>query len=280
MRLAPCAICLVPFAVCLVAAASLTGTVRMTFTEHGSSDITAATGTVYLESPGVGHRQQRVMSFRNPIDIEALPAGAYRLTVVAQSLTSILVASRVHEFNVTGGSSAVVPIDLVEREGWIRVVDASGAPVGGAHYYTSPSSVNSTADEDGRINLAMLATGTALTVRTIQWGMTCHRVTAAGSQTVVVPDATEALVIVAPTTPVSGLPQRRVIVPASVLTGAVVAGLPGADCAIPYEHFPVTLARAGGMTEHTMLLPFGDYTIRLLDGRTIAARAPGRIEMR
>jgi hypothetical protein len=257
-----------------------TGSVRMTFSENRRSDLTAVLGTVYFESDGVGNRQQAIASFRQAVVIDAMPPGTYRLTVVAQSMTSVLVSSQVHEVTVTAGRVSAVPVDLVTRDGVIRIVDSAGSPIAGAHFYTSPSSVNSSADDDGQISLAMLAVGTALTVRTIQWGMTCHRVTAGDRQTVVVPDATEELVIVAPTTPTSGLPQRRVIVPSAVLTGAMVSGLPGADCAIPYEHFPVTMARAGGTTEHTMLLPFGEYAIRLLDGRRVPARAPGRVELR
>lgn len=257
-----------------------TGTVRLVFTERGSSNITAATGAVYFESAAVGSRQRAVGSFRQPFEIDAMPAGVWRLTVVAQSMTSVLVASQVHEFTVAPGSVTTRAVDLIAREGAIRVVDASGAPAGGAHYYTSPSSVNSSADDEGAISLAMLAAGTHLVVRTIHWGMTCHRVTMADRQTVVVPDATEELIIVAPATSTTTLPQRRQMVPSAILAGTTIAGLPGADCAIPWEHFPVTLSRAGGMTEHTMLLPHGGYTIRLLDGRILTAHAPGRIEVR
>src|SRR5690606_31093251 len=102
--------------------------------------------------------------------MDAMPLGRYRLTAVAQSMTSALVASTVQEFEVDAQTPTMVFVDLVQRQGTIRVVDASGVPVSGAHYYTSPSAVNSTADEDGRISLALLATGTSLTVRTIQWG--------------------------------------------------------------------------------------------------------------
>lgn len=254
-----------------------TGTVRLMFTEHGRFDITAVVGTVYFEVPGGGSRQRRVTTFQEPLVMEAMPIGTHRLTVVAQTMTSALVSSEVHEVRVTAGAVSDARVNLVRRSGAIHVRDAAGLPVGGAHYYSSPSAVNSTADDGGMISLATLAVGTSVTVRTIQWGMTCHRVTASTRQTVVVPDATDELVIVTPTMPTSHLPQRRGLVPSALLTGAVVSGLPGADCAIPYEHFPVTLAREGGMTAHTMLLPQGDYTIRLSDGRTLAVRAPGRI---
>lgn len=256
-----------------------TGTVHVAFTERGRAEVTAVSGTIYFEVPGGGNRQRRVANLKAPVEMDAMPLGRYRLTAVAQSMTAVLVASTVQEFEVDGQSPTLVFVDLVQREGTIRVVDNSGLPVSGAHYYTRPSAVNSTADEDGGISLALLATGTELTVRTIQWGMTCHRVTAAPAQTAVVPDATDELVIVAPTTPTSGLPQRRVIVPSLVLVGATVSGLPGADCAIPYEHFPVTLARRGAMTEHTMLLPPGSYRLALRDGRTLDVRAPGRVEL-
>jgi hypothetical protein len=193
----------------------------------------------------------------------------------------VLVASSVHEATLSADQPvASFTVDLIRRKGFARVVDATGDPVAGAHFYTTPSSVNSTADDDGRINLATVAPGTALTVRTIQWGMTCHRVTAAATQTIVVPDATESLVIVTPTTPTSTLPQRRHILPSPHLAGAMVTGIPGSDCAVPYEHLPVTLAEVNGRTEHTLLLPFGRYTIRLLDGTTLTATAPGRIEVR
>lgn len=256
-----------------------TGTVRLMFTEHGRFEMTAVVGTVYFELPGGGHRERRVTTFKEPLVMDSMPAGTHRLTVVAQTMTSALVSSEVHEVMVTAGVTSDVRVNLVRRVGSIHVRDATGRSIGGAHFYSSPSAVNSTADDDGVISLATLAVGTALTVRTIQWGMTCHRVTASTRQTVVVPDATEELVIVTPTMPTSHLPQRRGLVPSAFLMGAMVSGLPGADCAIPYEHFPVTLARAGTMTAHTMLLPPGEYRIRLRDGRTLAVRAPGRVEL-
>lgn len=278
-----------PLAHCLIAAAltsavpdvqRATGRVNITFTENGGPPSTAVTGTVYFEAPGLGNRERSVSAFRAPLEIASMPSGRYRFSVVAQSATSVLVASRVHEVTMSADQPvASFTVDLIKRDGSARVVDATGAPVSGAHFYTSPSSVNSTADDDGRINLATIATGTALTVRTIQWGVTCHRVTEAASQTIVVPDATEPLVIVTPTTPTSTLPQRRHILPSPRLAGAVVSGIPGADCAVPYEHLPVTLAKVNGRTEHTLLLPFGNYSIRLLDGTTLSAQAPGRITL-
>lgn len=279
-----------PLAHCLIVAALLSGVaeaqrasgrVRITFTENGGPPSTAVIGTVYFEGPGLGSRQHSISVFSTPLGIGAMPHGHYRFTVVAQSATSALVASRVHEATLSADQSvASFTIDLIKRNGSARVVDATGAAVAGAHFYTSPSSVNSTADDAGRINLATIAPGTAITVRTIQWGVTCHRVTAAEAQTIVVPDATEALVIGTPTAPTSTLPQRRHILPSPRLAGALVSGIPGADCAVPYEHLPVTLAKVNGRTEHTLLLPFGTYTIRLLDGTTLTAEAPGRIEMR
>ena len=236
---------------------------------------------LYFEAPGMPSRQRSISVFTTPLDVGRLPAGHYRITVVAQTATQVLVSSRVHEVVVTSARSTMsLVVDLVKRHGSARVIDASGTPVVGAHFYTSPSSVNSTADEDGRINLATIATGTALTVRTIQWGMTCHRVTDAEQQTIVVPDATEPLVIVTPSAPTSTLPQRRHILPSPRLTGALISGISGSDCAVPYEHFPVTMAKVNGRTEHTMLLPFGRYTIRLLDGTTLTASSPGRLELR
>ncbi len=249
------------------------------FTEHGRFEMTAVVGTVYFELPGGGNRERRVTTFKEPLVMESMPAGTHRMTVVAQTMTSALVSSEVHEVVVTAGTVSDIRVNLVRRSGAIHVRNPQGLPVGGAHFYSSPSAVNSTADDDGVISLATLAVGTSLTVRTIQWGMTCHRVTASTRQTVVVPDATEELVIVTPTMPTSHLPQRRGLVPSALLTGAVVSGLPGADCAIPYEHFPVTLAREGTRTAHTMLLPQGEYTIKWRDGRTLAVRAPGRIEL-
>ena len=257
-----------------------TGRMRITFTEDGGPPTSAVTGTLYFEAPGMGSRQRSISVFNTPLEVGAMPAGTYRVSVVAQTATHVLVSSRVHEVQITPRSTASLTVDLIQRRGSAVAIDAAGAPVSGAHFYTSPSAVNSTADDDGRINLATIATGTALTVRTIQWGITCHRVTDAQQQTIVVPDATEALVIVTPTTPTSTLPQRRHIVPSPLLTGALVSGIPGSDCGVPYEHLPVTLAKVNGQTEHTLLLPFGDYTIRLLDGTTLTAAAPGRIELR
>lgn len=276
-----------PLACCLLVlsatpeAQRATGPVRITFTEDGGPPTTAVTGTVYFEAPGLGSRERSVSTFKAPLEIGAIPNGRYRLSVVAQSATNVLVASTVHDVTIDAHQPvAAITVDLIRRNGSARVVDATGAPVAGAHFYTSPSSVNSTADDEGRINLATIAPGTSLTVRTIQWGMTCHRVTAAPVQTVVVPDAVEALVIVTPTTPTSTLPQRRHILPSPRLAGAVISGIPGSDCAVPYEHLPVTLAKANGRTEHTMLLPFGRYTIRLIDGTAHTTEAPGRIELR
>lgn len=267
--------------VAVVGAQRATGKVRISFTENGGPPSTAVAGTVYFEAPGLGSRERSVSGFTTPLEIDSMPSGRYRFSVVAQSATSVLVASRVHEVTLSADQpGASFTVDLIKQKGAALVVDATGEPVAGAHFYTSPSSVNSTADDDGRINLATIAAGTALTVRTIQWGVTCHRVTPADSQTIVVPDATEVLVIVAPTTPTSSLPQRRHILPSPRLAGALVSGIPGSDCAVPYEHLPVTLAKVDGRTEHTLLLPFGDYTIRLLDGTTITAAAPGKVEIR
>jgi hypothetical protein len=264
-----------------IAAQPSTGRMQITFTENGGPPNTAVTGTLYFEAPGMGSRQRSISAFAAPLEVSAMPAGTYRVSAVIQTATQVLVSSRVHEVQITPASGPVsVSIDLIHRGGSALVIDASGSPVAGAHFYTSPSAVNSTADDAGRINLATIAPGTALTVRTIQWGMTCHRVTEAAQQTIVVPDATEALVIVTPTTPTSTLPQRRHIVPSPLLTGAMVSGIPGSDCGVPYEHLPVTLSKVNGRTEHTLLLPFGDYTIRLLDGTTLTASAPGRIELR
>jgi hypothetical protein len=274
---------------CLIAAVLLgaapelqraTGRVRITFTENGGPPGSAVTGTVYFEAPGLGSRERSISNFKTPTEIGSMPNGRYRFSVVAQSATRVLVASGVHDVTLSAAQPAAsITVDLIARDGFARVIDASGAPVAGAHFYTSPSSVNSTADDDGRINLATIAPGTSLTVRTIQWGVTCHRVTGAATQTVVVPDATEALVIVAPTTPTSTLPQRRHILPSPRLAGALVSGISGSDCAVPYEHLPVTLAKVNGRTEHTLLLPFGKYTIRLLDGTTLMTTAPGRLQI-
>lgn len=278
-----------PLAHCLIAAAltsavpdvqRATGIVRISFTENGGPPNSAVTGAIYFDGPGLGSRQRSVSAFSAPLEITSMPHGAYRFTVVAQSATRVMVAARVHEATLSADQPvASFTVDLIKRDAFAQVRDANGAPVAGAHFYTSPSSVNSTADDDGRINLATVARGTALTVRTIQWGVTCHRVTEAATQTVVVPDATEPLVIVAPTTPTSTLPQRRHILPSLRLAGALVSGIPGADCAVPYEHLPVTLAKVNGLTEHTMLLPFGNYSIRLLDGTILTAQAPGRISL-
>lgn len=256
------------------------GRVELTFAGQGGRSSDAITGTLYFQSAGGGSRQRHIADFTRPLVLEAMPPGAYRLTVVAQSLSSVLVPSRVSEIQVTSGTTVSIAMDLAPRVGAIRVVDASGSPAAGAHFYTNPSATNSSADDEGEISLATLATGTMLTVRTIHWGVTCHRVTDAARQTVVVPDATEALVIVAATTPTSGLPQRRIIVPSARLAGATLTGIPGADCVVPYEHFPVTMANTKGMTEHTMLLPFGNYVLTLRDGTTLTAEAPGRIELR
>jgi len=254
------------------------GRVELTFAEPGRT--AAVVGTLYYQYAGGWSRQRHIADFSRPLVLDDLPPGLYRLTVVATSLSSALVASRVSNVQITGQSTMSVTVDLVEREGYVRVVDAAGAPAGGAHFYTNPSATNSSADDEGGISLATLATGTMLTVRTIHWGVTCHRVTDAPRQTVVVPDATEALVIAAPTTPTSGLPQRRIIVPSAQLAGATLSGIPGADCAVPYEHFPVTMVNTGGRTEHTMLLPYGEYTLTLRDGTKFRVQAPGRVELR
>lgn len=256
-----------------------TGSVRVTFTEDGAPAVTAVSGTIYFDVPGGGSRQRLVTSFTRPFLLESMPVGAYRFTIVAQSRTSVLVAAEVQSATVTSGGVSVVTMDLVRRAGDLVVVDASGRGSAGAHYYTNPSAVNSTADDDGRVGLAMLATGTFLTVRTIQWGVTCHRVTAEPAQRVVVPDADDALVIVTSSVPMSGTTQRRGIA-SPLLAGAWIEGVPGADCPIRYEHLPVTLSRVGGATEHTVLLPAGPYTVSFSDGRTLAVRAPGRLDLR
>jgi hypothetical protein len=256
-----------------------TGTIRFTFTERGRLDVTAVEATIYYESAATGRRERLVRALSQPYDLTSLPAGEYRLTVVAQTMTAALVASEAYVVEVVGGGRTPIAVNLIERRGWITVRDSEGAPVPSAHFYSRPSAVNSTADAQGRINLALLAPGTEVSVRTIQWGVTCRRVTMATAQTLVVPDATEESVILAPTVPVSGLPQRRQIVPSLRLAGAELHGIPGANCPVPYEHLPVTLARRGPDTTHTLLLPFGDYTLRLRDGTTVSLSAPGSIRL-
>jgi len=263
----------------MVHAAPQSGRIDVTFIVQAGRASDAVAGTLYFQSVGGGSRQRHIADFTRPLVLEAVPPGRYRLTVVAQSLSSVLVSSRVSEVDVTSGHTVSLTVQLAVRVGAIRVMDATGVPAGGAHFYTNPSAANSSADDEGEISLATLASGTLLTVRTIHWGVTCHRVTDAARQAVVVPDAVEPLVIVAPITPTSGLPQRRIIVPSSLLAGAILAGIPGADCAVPYEHFPVTMANTGGMTEHTMLLPFGDYVLRLRDGTEFPVQAPGRVQL-
>jgi len=266
--------------VAVIHAAPQNSRVEVAFAVQAGHASDAVAGTLYFQSADGGSRQRHIADFARPLVLEAMPPGRYRLSVVAQSLSSVLVSSRVSDVDVAGGRTVSVTVQLTARAGAIRVVDASGAPAGGAHFYTNPSATNSSADDAGGISLATLATGTMLTVRTIHWGVTCHRVTDAPRQTVVVPDATEALVIAAPTTPTSGLPQRRIIVPSAQLAGATLSGIPGADCAVPYEHFPVTMVNTGGRTEHTMLLPFGEYTLTLRNGTAFRVQAPGRVELR
>lgn len=256
-----------------------TGTVAIAFSEDGRLGTTAVLGTIYYDVRG-GIREQSVHDFSRPVEVTSLPPGVYRFAVVAQAPTRALVAERVLDARVTAGETTSLRANLVERRGFVRVVDAAGHAAAGAQFYTRPAAVNSATDEQGRISLATLAAGTWLSVRTLHWGVTCHTITPADAQTVVVPDATDESVIVTPTVPTTGLPQRRQIVPSPLLAGALLEGIPGSDCAVPYEHLPVTLARRGATTEHTLLLPQGAYTLTLADGRVLRLEAPGRVSLR
>lgn len=270
--------------VALVVAASLqapaAGTVRLSFGEDGKVGTTALMGSIYFEVLGGGVREFPVRDFSRPMDIPRLAPGTYRFSVVAQTTTRALVSAAVVVGTIRNAGDVVdLHVNLIERKGAIRVINSLGAPVAGAHYYTRPPAVNSSADASGRIPLALLAAGTELTVRTIDWGMTCHVVTSAAQQTIVVPDAVEELIIATPIVPPDALLRRRHIVSSPLLAGASIAGIPGAECAVPFSHFAVTLANRGGRTEHTVLLPFGEYTLRLPAGRVIPVSAPGRVDI-
>ncbi len=270
--------------VVLVMAAGLqapaTGTVRLSFGENGRVGTTALMGSIYFEVLGGGVREFPVRDFSRPIEIPRLAPGTYRFSVVAQTTTRALVSAEVAVGTIRSAGDVVdLTINLIERKGTIRVINSLGVPVAGAHFYTRPPAVSSSADESGRIPLALLAAGTELTVRTIDWGMTCHLVTANAQQTIVVPDAVEELVIATPIVPPDALLRRRHIVSSPLLAGASIAGIPGADCAVPLAHFPVTLANHNGHTEHTVLLPFGEYTLRMPTGRVIPVSAPGRVDV-
>lgn len=270
--------------VALVVASSLqapaVGTVRLSFGEDGKVGTTALLGSVYFEVLGGGVREFPVRNFSRPMDIPRLAPGTYRFAVVAQTTTRVLVSADVAVGTIRHDGEVVdLPVNLIARKGAIRVINSLGAPAAGAHYYTRPPAVSSSADASGRIPLALLAAGTELTVRTIDWGMTCHVVTANTQQTIVVPDAVEELVIATPIVPPDALLRRRHVVSSPLLAGASIAGIPGADCAVPFTHFPVVLANRDGRTEHTVLLPFGEYTLRLPTGRVIPASVPGRVDI-
>lgn len=264
----------------MLQAGAAPGTVRLSFGENGRTGTTALMGAIYFEVVGGGVREYPVHDFSRPVDIARLAPGTYRFAVVAQTTTRALVSADVVVARVDGSGATVdARVNLVERRGAIRVIDSAGQPIPGANYYTRPPAVNSSADDHGRISLALLAAGTELTVRTIHWGLTCHRVTAAQEQTLVVPDAVEELIIATPIVPPDALLRRRHIVSSPLLAGATIEGLPGADCGVPVEHAPIMLANRNGRTEHTILLPFGNYTLRLQDGRALTASVPGRVEI-
>ncbi len=174
-----------------------------------------------------------------------------------------------------------VTIDLVSRTGWLDVVTADGQPARGAYFYTVPSAVNSTTSDEGRINLATIAPGTALSIRTLHWGVTCHQVTEAPLQRVAVPEATGKLVFVVPDpvpdpTKDPGAARTFRPAPTARLIGAQIAGIPGSTCALEYDDLLKERSHGPDGAEIAVTLPHGTYTLMLADGSTHTVQAPGR----
>lgn len=255
------------------------GTLRVWLTERGASMPPDRSVTLTVQSLPQRPKRPVVANPSEPFDLRLVTPGRYIVSATAQSVDAggqpvTLVAAQQKEVVIAQRTTTDVSIDLIERdEMWLDVMHTSGTAIGGAYVVPYPGTPSLRTDDNGRVSLMSVPVGTRLPIRTQAWGITCHTVTTDVLQRVVVPDASETLVLTSTkdNNPLSG---RR------LLGGATIAGLPGATCAVPYEALSVGETRGTTSVDFKIQLPPGVYTLTLLDGRVLQVTAPGRTEIK
>lgn len=255
------------------------GTLRVWLTERGASMPPDRSVTLTVQSLPQRPKRPVVANPSEPFDLRLVTPGRYIVSATAQSVDAggqpvTLVAAQQKEVVIAQRTTTDVSIDLIERdEMWLDVMHTSGTAIGGAYVVPYPGTPSLRTDDNGRVSLMSVPVGTRLPIRTQAWGITCHTVTTDVLQRVVVPDASETLVLTSTkdSNPLSG---RR------LLGGATIAGLPGATCAVPYEALSVGETRGTTSVDFKIQLPPGVYALTLLDGRVLQVTAPGRTEIK
>jgi hypothetical protein len=215
----------------------------------------------------------RSISAAAPEEVELLKSGTYLVSAHTEFADSAgrmitLTSSRPHEVKVAANATADLVIELVERNGWLEVVNRAGQPVEGAYVLPFVRSTGLRTDQDGRVSLATIPVGARVPIRSRTWAVTCHVITDARQQRVVVDEALADLVVVVP----EGEPGSP--------AGSTLTGISGATCPFPWEAFNIAQKRDPEGQAFEVRVPPGTYTLTLRDGRTFTARAPGRIEIR
>ncbi len=255
------------------------GTLRVWLTERGASMSPDRPVTLTVQSLPQPPKRPLVANPSEPFELRLITPGRYIVSATAQSVDAAgqpvtLVAAQQKEVVIAQRTTTDVSIDLIERdEMWLDVSHADGTALAGAYVVPYPGTPSLRTDDHGRVSLRSVPIGTRLPIRTQSWGITCHTVTTEVLQRVVVPDASETLILTS-TKDNNAASGRR------ILGGATIAGLPGATCPVPYEALSVGETRGATSVDFKIQLPPGAYTLTLLDGRVLQVTAPGRLEIR
>lgn len=253
-------------------------TLRVWFTEHGTPLAPDRAVTLTMQSLPERPFTPPVRSSEGPVTVRLITPGRYTVSATAQYVDAdgrpvTLVSERQTSLTIASMTTSDLTVNLIRRDAtWLEVRHADGTLGEGAYVVPLPGAPSLRAGEDGRVSLETVPVGTPLTIRTRAWGVTCHAVTLDPLQRIVVPDASEMLVL-------TWSRNGDVQMARAALGGAVLAGIPGATCAVPFEGLSVGESRVTGRVELRAQLPPGAYTLTLRDGRTLTMVAPGRYEI-